>query len=237
MFSNQNWQLWQPRNSVMHPGFKLTRKHYEIIVKQGLDNYPKEIGGFLGGKDNMIQAIQPLFNMHLYNRTDTFSFTPEDVERAHAFFKKHNMTYYGLYHSHPKGVPEPSDTDINTGHKFHFILGLRDQKRPVFNAFIINGKIATQIPFEIVDDAGFSSVDLHTGQKKDGSPGGSGVGQGGGSKSNSKSAVDTSQDYNPTYDEADALQERIDKIVQDEDNTYPKLEPKKPSDSDFSTLA
>ena len=220
----------------MHPGFKLTRKHYETIVKQGLDNYPKEIGGFLGGRDNMIQAIQPLFNQHLYNRTDTFSFTPEDVERAHAFFKKHNMTYYGLYHSHPKGAPIPSDTDINTGHKFHFILGLRDQNNPVFNAFIVNGKIATQIPFEVIDDAGFSSVDLHTGEKKDGTPGGSGVVQGRSSGSSQKKDV-PSQDYNPTYDEADALSDRIHRIVHDEDNTYPKLDPQKPSDSDFSTLA
>ena len=226
----------------MHSGFRITKKHYDIILKQGLDNYPKEVGGFLGGTDGMIQAIQPLFNQHLFNRTDTFSFTPEDVERAHAFFKKHNLTYYGLYHSHPKGIPEPSEADINTGHKFHFILGLRDNNNPVFNAFIVNGKIATQIPFTVVDDKGFSSVDLHTGQKKDGTSGGSGVAQSGGVGEKKKTSsgnkrFDSSADYNPTYDEADALSDRIHRIVNDEDNTYPKLDPQKPSDSDFSTLA
>ncbi len=33
----------------MDRGFTITRKHYDIIVKQGIDNYPKEVGGFMGG--------------------------------------------------------------------------------------------------------------------------------------------------------------------------------------------
>ncbi len=190
-----------------------------------------------GGVDHQIQAIQPLFNKHLFNRTDTFSFTHEDIQRAHQFFAKHKMDYYGLYHSHPKGLPEPSMQDIKTGHKYHFILGLRDQSSPIFNAFIIKGTQAVQIPFDVIDDSGFSSVDLHSGKKLDGTtPTQPGKGSQKGKKT-LKGKGDSKEDYNPTYEEADALQDRIHRIVHNKKNKYPKLDPQKPSDSDFSTLA
>ena len=53
--------------------FKITKRHYDTITKQAIDNLPQEVGGFLGGKEDVIQAILPMFNKHLFNKTDTFA--------------------------------------------------------------------------------------------------------------------------------------------------------------------
>ena len=106
----------------MSKQFKITQRHYDIIIKQSRDNLPQESGGFLGGKNGLIQAILPNFNMFEGNRTDTFGLTQEDMLRAHEFFQKHNLTFYGVYHTHPNGIPFPSTGDLKTNQKHHFIL-------------------------------------------------------------------------------------------------------------------
>ncbi len=196
--------------------FKLLEKHYATILKQGIDNYPQEVGGFLGGNDEgTIMAIQPLYNQYLFNKTDTFQFTSEDVLRAHEFFKRHNLIYYGLYHTHPKGVAYPSKPDIDTGHKYHFILSLRDQNRPEFNAFYIEGKQPIYIPIQVISNKGFSSKEK-----------------------NSKSPEKPNLQKGMTPDEErDQLNRMINNMRQFKSNDYPKMPPKNGEQSDFSTLA
>lgn len=199
----------------MFEAFRLTERHYNIILKQGLENLPQESGGFLGGHEGLIKAIHPLFNAHLYDKTGSFSFTPEDVDRAHRFFDKHGLDYYGLYHTHPKGAAYPSDADINTGHKYHFILSFQDPKKPVFNAYYIDGRQPIFIPIHIVSDIGSSPIDIHST-----------------SKTLKKPASRTSEE------EADKLAQRIESIKNESPMTYPVLPPHHNNmDSDFSTLA
>jgi proteasome lid subunit RPN8/RPN11 len=141
--------------------FRITQRHYDIIIKQALTNYPQESGGFLGGKDFVIQGILPTFNQYLFNKTDTFGVNSEDFLRAHEFFKKHGMSNYGVYHTHPNAVAYPSKQDIATGQKYHFIVGLRDPKKPEFLAYEIINKKPVSIPLIIVEDKHFSVVDIH----------------------------------------------------------------------------
>ena len=197
--------------------FRITLKHYRTIVHQGTVNLPEESGGFLGGKDGLISAIQPIFNQHLYSKVATFSFTSEDIIRAHEFFKKHNLDYYGLYHTHPKGVAYPSQADIDTGHRYHFILSLRDKESPVFAAYYIKDKTPIQIPFEIIPDDGFEKVDLH-------------------GLANLKSKTNPYQ-VKTTQEEAAHLHKLIENIKDEKANDYPKLPPKHMDRSDFSTFA
>ncbi len=193
--------------------FSITQRHYDILIKQVRVNLPQESGGFLGGKDDVIMAILPVFNQHLFDKTDTFGITSDDFERAHLFFKKHNMSYFGVYHSHPKGVAYPSQTDINTGQKYHFIFGLADPENPVFSAFEIIEGVPHHIPIRIVKDNAFKAIDIH-GQIK--AP-----------NEAQKTIIDT----------ADELRTQIEDI-QNRRAKYPKMKPKSGFDSsDFSTLA
>ncbi|MFC1771239.1 Mov34/MPN/PAD-1 family protein, partial [Candidatus Margulisiibacteriota bacterium] len=125
----------------MIESFAITQRHYDLIVEQAQKNFPQEVGGFLGGnEEGQIQGILPLFNMFLFDKTGTFVITGDDLERAHGFFAKHNLQYYGLYHSHPQGAPYPSIADINSRQKYHFILGLSDINTPILNAFEVINK-------------------------------------------------------------------------------------------------
>ncbi len=146
--------------------FKITRKHYEIIINQARANYPRESGGFLGGKDGLVQAILPVYNKYIYAQHDTFALSSDDLLRAHEFFKKHDLDYYGFYHTHPKGAPYPSGQDVRSGQRFHFIIGMQDVNNPVLNAFAIKGDKVSQVLIELVENDAFQSVDIYTGKPK-----------------------------------------------------------------------
>ena len=196
--------------------FRITERHYKIITDQAVQNLPEECGGFLGGRDHQIMAIQPIFNQHLYNRTDTFSFTAEDIERAQRFFKKHDMDYYGLYHSHPSGVAYPSKQDISTGHKYHFIIALSSADDIEMRAWEVVNRQPQPVPLQIVSDKEFSSIDIHN---------------------DSASPRNAYQGRNRNMiDEAGDLSQKIQNI-KDEKPTYERNEPINWQDSDFSTLA
>ena len=197
--------------------FKITQRHYDLILKQGMETLPQECGGFFGGKEGMITAVFPIFNQHLYDRTGTFACTSDDINRAHRFFKKHNVQYYGLYHTHPKGIAYPSQTDINTGQRYHFILSFNDPNHPVFAAFLIQNRVPIPLPFEIMGNHAFKAIDIHTLSKPE-SP------------------------HNPSIrllspqEEAKDLSDKLDNI-RNEKPSYHKLEPRDLLNSEFSTLA
>lgn len=204
----------------MRKVFKITNRHYNIMTKQAADNFPQEAGGFLGGKNFMVQAILPIFNQYLFNKTDTFGFIAEDIERAQLFFAKHGLDYYGLYHTHPSGVPVPSQTDINTLHKYHFIIGIpsADASKAELRAWEIIHKQPHQIPIEIVPDSNVTAIDIHTESAKD--------------------YVAKQQVMPKTmFDEAVELNAKIESILENQ-TQYERKESRNPYHQDgFSTLA
>lgn len=198
--------------------FRITQRHYEIITQQAVKNLPEECGGFLGGRDYQIMAIQPIFNQHLYNKTHTFAFTSEDTERALKFFKKHDMDYYGLYHSHPSGVAVPSDKDISTGHKFHFIIGLTGENDIDMRAWHVVNRQAIPVPLQIISNKNFSAIDIHNESAS------SRMSSGGTSKNRTM------------IDEASDLSKKIQEM-KSENLKYERESPRDWYNSDFSTLA
>ena len=70
---------------------QITQRHYDIVIKQGFDNLPYEAGGFMGGKNDLVQALLPIYNKHDDNRRDNFVFYSNDLERAHSFFQSHKQ--------------------------------------------------------------------------------------------------------------------------------------------------
>ncbi|RAP32860.1 hypothetical protein DID75_03835 [Candidatus Marinamargulisbacteria bacterium SCGC AG-410-N11] len=193
--------------------YRITQRHYDLILNQCLKNLPKEAGGFVGGNDYFIKAVFPLFNQHLFNQTDTFSFTSEDVIRAHEFFKKHELEYFGMYHSHPNGIAYPSDADISTGHDYHFIMSLRQPDMPDFRAFKIENGQPIEFELRVVSDKGFVGKD------------------------EAKKLEDPKFKGSKRNDEAEKLGQLIDDIKSEKKHVYKKLPPIDDQTSDFSTMA
>ncbi|MGC6367253.1 MAG: Mov34/MPN/PAD-1 family protein [Candidatus Marinamargulisbacteria bacterium] len=142
--------------------FSITERHYNIIIDQVKKNYPYESGGFVGGKDGLITAIFPVLNQDISNKTDVFAIYPQDIERAHLFFDKHGLTYYGTYHSHPKGEAIPSQQDLTHIQKYLFIISLKNFNSPDFAAYkVVGHQKADRIPLKVVSDTSFDVKDIH----------------------------------------------------------------------------
>jgi proteasome lid subunit RPN8/RPN11 len=199
--------------------FSITERQYKIIIDQVQKSYPYESGGFIGGKDNVISAIYPVMNQDISNKTDVFAIFPQDIERAHLFFNKHGLDYYGTYHSHPKGEAIPSKQDLSHIQKYLFIISLRDFNNPDFAAYEVTGvQKADRVPLRIISDANFSVKDIHGGRTKE--------------------TVDgfVIPEGTPDYNNASLLNQQIDNLFNQSSN-YQKKKRLLDDNGDFSTLA
>ncbi|OGC23573.1 hypothetical protein A2291_00305 [candidate division WOR-1 bacterium RIFOXYB2_FULL_42_35] len=191
--------------------FIITERQYNIIMQQAQACYPQESGGILGGTDNKIMAVLPIANKNIYDRTKEFALWKEDIERGYAFLEKYNMQYLGIYHTHPQGVPYPSDQDLSHGQKYLFIIGLRDRYNPELRAWRCEGKKVYQEDIKIISDQGITVIDVKTGKPK--------------------------LSQNTTKEEMDRLALMINAMIEGRDPSYLKLAPSKWDASSFSTFA
>ena len=191
--------------------FIITERQYNIIMQQAQACYPQESGGILGGTDNKIMAVLPIANKNIYDRTKEFALWKEDTERGYAFLEKYNMQYLGIYHTHPQGVPYPSDQDLSHGQKYLFIIGLRDRYNPELRAWRCEGKKVYQEDIKIISDQGITVIDVKTGKPK--------------------------LSQNTTKEEMDRLALMINAMIEGRDPSYLKLAPSKWDASSFSTFA
>lgn len=191
--------------------FIITEHQYNIIMKQSQACYPQESGGFLGGRGNTILGVLPVPNKYLYNRTEIFGITEDDIERAYSFLVKHHLEYLGIYHSHPRGVPYPSAEDLSHHQKYLFIIGLADRYNPEFYAWRVENNKVYPEDIKIISDMGITVIDIKTGKPK--------------------------LSENATQEEMDKLALMIDAFIAGKELIYPKNRPIKWDASSFSTFA
>ena len=210
--------------------FTITRRHYDIVLKQAQTNYPEECGGFLGGTGLNITAVFPVFNQHLFNKTDTFGVTSEDITRAHEFFKKHNLDYLGIYHTHPKAPATPSEQDLSHIQRYMFIISLEQFHAPDFACYKVNCKAYTRLPLHI-NEKDVTVKDIHAPAESQ-KPEQSSTVQSLNNTQNSMPSLPKKRDY---LDEANDLESRLNRIASSQ-NQYIKEDSIDPN-TDFSTLA
>jgi proteasome lid subunit RPN8/RPN11 len=146
--------------------FQITERQYKLIMKQAQAAYPQETGGILGGRDSTILGVLPIANKVTQDRTEVFGITAEDIERAFHFLVRHKLEYLGVYHTHPRGVPIPSEQDLSHRQKYLFIVGLADRYNPELYAWrVTDGKIYPE-NIKIISDMGVTVVDIYTGKPK-----------------------------------------------------------------------
>lgn len=134
-------------------------------MQQAQACYPKETGGFLGGREETVLGVLPEPNKFLGDRTQTYGLDDYDMQRAYQFFTKHNLEYFGVYHTHPQGEAFPSEQDIKQGQKYLFIIGLSERYNPELRAFqVINQKQVIPIEIQVIDNKGITVIDITTGK-------------------------------------------------------------------------
>jgi len=191
--------------------FIITEHQYNLIMKQAQKAYPQETGGFLGGHDNTILGVLPVQNKEFNDPKTHFGLNSDDVERAYHFLVKHKLEYLGVYHTHPSGVPVPSQADLSHDQKYLFIIGLADRYNPDLVAWRVENGVARAEDIKIISDLGVTVVDIVTGKPK--------------LSQNAPTAV------------MDRLANQIDDLIAGQQPEYPKLNPTLWDESSFSTFA
>ena len=190
--------------------FKITERQYEIIMRQAQGCYPEETGGVLGGREDTILGVLPIFNKDISKPYVSYGITGEDIVRALAFLKKHNLEYFGIYHTHPKGIAFPSKQDLMHHQRYLFIIGLKDRYNPELQAYRIEEEKIIPETIKVVNDSGFTVVDIVTGKPK--------------------------LSESISHEEMEKLAKMIDDHIHGREILYPKMQPTWDA-STFSTMA
>ncbi len=80
------------------------------LLAEAASAAPQEACGLLLGQGRRIEQIQPARNVHPAPETH-FEIEPGALIGAHRGARRGGPEIIGYYHSHPKGAPQPSDTD------------------------------------------------------------------------------------------------------------------------------
>ncbi len=101
--------------------------------------WPLECCGILGGKDKTVQKSFELQNAE--KSPVLYSMVPGEQIKVFEEMEKESMEMIAIYHSHPKTIPFPSETDVKLA--FYpdvssVIVSLKDKGKPVMKAFQIS---------------------------------------------------------------------------------------------------
>lgn len=105
----------------------LTEAHVQTVVQHARAEAPNEACGVIGGVGERADRIVPLPNaaadpQHFY-KLDTTA-----LEHTVREFRNSGLSLIGIYHSHPRGEPVLSPTDVQNAPPLniaHLVVGLR----------------------------------------------------------------------------------------------------------------
>ena len=115
----------------------------KTIYKEMLDHakreWPLECCGILSGKEKTVQKVFELKNTE--ESPVLYSMSPQEQIKVFEEMEKESMEMIAIYHSHPKTIPFPSETDVKLA--FYpdvssVIISLKEKENPVMKAFQIS---------------------------------------------------------------------------------------------------
>jgi proteasome lid subunit RPN8/RPN11 len=111
------------------------------VIKEAKSAYPKEACGLLVGRA-MADRFIPITNISV--SAQEYEMDPAELIRALRDLRDTGESLIAIFHSHPHGPAEPSQTDIRRAHypeAAHLIVSLAELERPQAAAFrIIDGE-------------------------------------------------------------------------------------------------
>lgn len=74
------------------------------------ERVPEEACGLLAGKDRVVYIVTPVTN--ILHSPIRYRMAPEEQLIVFNDIDEQNLDLLGIYHSHPRGPSEPSETDL-----------------------------------------------------------------------------------------------------------------------------
>jgi len=89
----------------------LQQSQLEQIVDHARQGYPYEVCGLIGGRDGVAESVVPVPNASLTPRV-TFDMERQGMVDAIIGFQRAGREVIGIYHSHPDGKADLSESDV-----------------------------------------------------------------------------------------------------------------------------
>jgi proteasome lid subunit RPN8/RPN11 len=120
------------------------------IERHAREVAPEECCGLLGGTAGVVGSLYRLRNVAETPHTRYWA-DVRDVVAAFRLMRERGEQLVGIYHSHPRGTPRPSETDIR--HAFYpeavyFIIAL--EPTPCLRAYRIADGTVEDIAYEVI---------------------------------------------------------------------------------------
>ena len=91
-------------------GLQLNPAQIYAIHKHCQDEIPREACGLLAGIGGVVKIVLPVKNIAAGKTS--YEMDPRAQLRAMELIEAEGLEFLAIYHSHPKGPPHPSETDI-----------------------------------------------------------------------------------------------------------------------------
>lgn len=123
----------------------LSKNIKEIISLHAVETHPNECCGFLYGYDREdgireIKEAIPVINSKDGNQRDRFEIRPEDYMQAEQYSLENNISFIGIYHSHPDSPAIASEYDHSYAFPFfsYIILSVSKNKMLDLKSWILD---------------------------------------------------------------------------------------------------
>lgn len=119
---------------------RISRTDFEEIVAHAREDAPNECCGYVRARDGAIEAVVRGCNM----RASPYGYELDPQSLLAANELDDEGFHVGIYHSHPRSRPEPSQTDINLAlypHWSYLIVSLADDRPELRSWRIADGRV------------------------------------------------------------------------------------------------
>jgi len=123
----------------------IEQKPKQLMTEDALTTFPDECCGFIFGAedangDRLIQKITVVDNSKAGDKTRRFEIAPLDYLKAEQYADDNGLTLLGVYHSHPKHPPIPSETDRMAAQPWfsYIIISTLDDRTTHFRSWRLN---------------------------------------------------------------------------------------------------
>ena len=92
----------------------LTQKDKDELITHAIEQQPNEsCAMLLGTRIDGIWNVKEIFRtQNIDNSQTNFTISPEELLKGYQLAEKMHLELVGIFHSHPKSEPSPSNTDI-----------------------------------------------------------------------------------------------------------------------------
>jgi proteasome lid subunit RPN8/RPN11 len=130
---------------IKFPPITITSKHQNQMISEAAELSPFESCGLLAGYSGVVKQILRITNIN--PDPSGFIMDPKELVKAFHSIEAAGRQLVGMYHSHPRSTPFPSETDImqcNYPDTPQLIIG-KNQGKWEIRAFIIQAGGHTEI--------------------------------------------------------------------------------------------